>query len=82
MPLRSEDLERIIYIRHQGHTVTEAINRQLTHYAYHIGQIVFLGKLIKKDNWESLSIPKGKSTAYNQEKFSKEKGRRHFTDDL
>ena len=81
-PLTSQDLERIIYIRNQGHTVTEAINRQLAHYAYHVGQIVFLGKLIKKSNWESLSIPKGKSTTYNQEKFSKEKGRRHFTDDL
>ncbi|WP_298894875.1 DUF1572 family protein [uncultured Psychroserpens sp.] len=81
-PLTSDDLERIIYIRNQGHTVTEAINRQLAHYAYHIGQLVFLGKLSKGQNWVSLSIPKGKSTTYNKEKFSKEKGRRHFTDDL
>ena len=80
--LNDAELENIIFIRNQGHTVTEAINRQLAHYAYHVGQIVFLGKLIKGDNWESLSIPKGKSTTYNQEKFSKEKGRRHFTDDL
>lgn len=81
-PLKDDDLERIIYIRNQGHTVTEAIHRQLAHYSYHVGQIVFLGKLIKGNNWESLTIPKGKSITYNLEKFSKEKGRRHFTDDL
>lgn len=81
-PLKNEQLEDLVYIRNQGHSVTEAINRQLAHYSYHIGQIVFLGKLIKGNNWVSLSIPKGKSSSYNQEKFSKEKGRRHFTDDL
>ncbi|MBR9845148.1 MAG: DUF1572 domain-containing protein [Algicola sp.] len=81
-PLTEDDLERIIYIRNQGHTITEAINRQLAHYAYHTGQLVFLGKLLKGNDWVSLSIPKGKSKTYNQEKFSKEKGRRHFTDDL
>ncbi|TYA71686.1 DUF1572 family protein [Seonamhaeicola marinus] len=81
-PLKKEDLERIIYIRNQGHTVTEAINRQLAHYAYHVGQIVFLGKLIKGNGWTSLSIPKGTSSKYNSEKFSKEKTRKHFTDDL
>jgi len=81
-PLKEKDLERIIYIRNQGHTIVEAINRQLAHYSYHIGQIVFIGNLIKKQNWQSLSIPKGASKTYNKEKFSKEKGRRHFTDDL
>ncbi len=81
-PLQNEDLERIIYIRNQGHTVTEAINRQLAHYSYHIGQMVFLGKLIKGDQWQSLSIPKGDSSKYNQGKFAKEKEIRHFTDDL
>ncbi|WP_282136050.1 DinB family protein [Seonamhaeicola maritimus] len=81
-PLTEEDLECIIYIRNQGHTVTEAINRQLAHYSYHVGQIVFLGKLIKGEHWDSLSIPKGESKTYNKEKFSKAKGRRHFTDDL
>lgn len=80
--LTENDLNAIIYIRNQGHTVTEAINRQLCHYAYHVGQIVFLGKLIKGNQWHSLSIPKGDSSKYNTEKFSKEKGRRHFTDDL
>ncbi|MCF7560875.1 DUF1572 domain-containing protein [Sabulilitoribacter multivorans] len=81
-PLSNDDLERIVYIRNQGHTVTEAINRQLAHYSYHIGQIVFLGKVLKGEQWQSLSIPKGDSSKYNNEKFSKEKGRRHFTDDL
>ncbi|WNH12056.1 DUF1572 family protein [Thalassobellus suaedae] len=81
-PLETVDLERIIYIRNQSHTVTEAINRQLAHYSYHIGQMVFLGKLLKGKDWESLSIPKGDSSKYNTNKFSKEKGRRHFTDDL
>ena len=81
-PLNEDNLENIIYIRNQGHTVTEAINRQLAHYAYHIGQIVFLGTLIKGNSWKSLSIPKGQSSDYNTDKFKKEKGRRHFTDDL
>jgi len=81
-PLTEEDLESVIYIRNQGHTVTEAVNRQLAHYAYHVGQIVFLGKLIKGNDWVSLSIPKGESSNYNTEKFGKKKGRRHFTDDL
>ena len=80
--LKTEDLERIIYIRNQGHTVTEAINRQLAHYSYHIGQLVLLGKLLKGSQWKSLSIPKGKSSKYNKEKFSTKKSRRHFTDDL
>ncbi|NNC49047.1 MAG: DUF1572 family protein [Flaviramulus sp.] len=80
--LNTEDLERLVYIRNQGHTITEAINRQLTHYAYHVGQIVFLGKLLKGENWISLSIPKEHSSIYNSEKFSKEKAKRHFTDDL
>lgn len=82
LPLTENDLERIIYIRNQGHTVTEAINRQLSHNAYHIGQVVFIGKMIKGENWQSLSVPKGQSATYNKEKFSKDKGQRHFTDDL
>lgn len=80
--LKAADLEKIIYIRNMGHTVMEAINRQLAHYPYHIGQMVFLGKLAQNDKWESLSIPKGKSDTYNTEKFSKPKRKTHFTDDL
>lgn len=81
-PLTENDLEQIVYIRNHGHTVTEAINRQLAHYSYHIGQIVFIGILIKNEDWKSLSVPKGKSKAYNDHKFSKPKRRSHFTDDL
>ncbi len=81
-PLTNSDLEKEIYIRNMGHTVTEAINRQLAHYAYHIGQIVFIGKLTANENWASLSIPKGNSKAYNAEKFAKPKRKEHFTDDL
>lgn len=80
--LTIEDLDKIIYIRHEGHTVTEAINRQLAHYSYHVGQIVFLGKMLADKGWTSLSIPKGGSTTYNQEKFSKPKHRGHFTDNF
>lgn len=79
--IHQNDLEQVIYIRNQGHTVTEAINRQLSHYAYHVGQMVFLGKLIKGGNWQSLSIAKGDSKKYNQDKFEKDKKREHFTDD-
>jgi Protein of unknown function (DUF1572) len=79
--LKEEDLDKIIYIRNQGHTVLEAINRQLAHYPYHVGQIVFIGKMCA-ETWDSLSIPKGNSTNYNSDKFSKPKGRAHFTDEF
>ena len=81
-PLTTDDLNKIIYIRNQGHTVTEAINRQLAHYPYHIGQIVFIGKMLADKGWTSLSIPKGNSQTYNAEKFSQPKQKGHFTDDL
>ncbi len=74
--------ETEVYIRNQGHTVIEAVNRQLTHYSYHIGQIVYIARMQKGDAWESLSIPKGNSTSYNKEKFSQEKHREHFTDEI
>lgn len=80
--INNNDLNHIVYIRNQGHTVTEALNRQMMHYAYHIGQIVYIGKLVKGKDWKSLSIPKGESKTYNQEKFAKDKGQRHFTEDL
>ena len=81
-PLTTNNLEDIIYIRNQGHSVTEAINRQMMHYAYHVGQMVFIGKLVKGEKWETLSIAKGQSKTYNKAKFKKEKSRKHFTDDL
>ncbi|MDN3725135.1 DUF1572 family protein [Aequorivita sp. SDUM287046] len=80
--LSDKDLEGIVYIRNDGHTVTEAINRQLAHYSYHIGQMVFIAKMLKNDNWQTLSISRNKSTDYNHRKFTQEKDIRHFTDDL
>lgn len=78
--LKEEDLAKIIYIRNEGHTVMEAINRQLAHYPYHVGQIVYIGKMFA-ERWDSLSIPRGNSKQYNTGKFSEPKQRKHFTDD-
>lgn len=80
--LTDEDFLKTIYIRNQGHSVADAINRQLGHYPYHIGQIVFIGKMLQDANWVSLSIPKGNSKVYNAEKFSQEKHKAHFTDEF
>lgn len=80
--LTSEDLQKEIHIRNQAHSVLEAINRQLAHYPYHVGQIVFIGKMACNNNWSSLSIPRGNSEKFNAEKFSQPKHREHFTDDV
>jgi hypothetical protein len=72
-PLTPADLEKIIYIRNMGQTVTDAISRQLCHYAYHVGQIVLMGKLQAGSDWKSLSIPRGDSGNYNTGKFSQPK---------
>jgi len=80
--INEANFETEIYIRNQGHTVVEAINRQLPHYSYHIGQIVFIGRMIKGAEWKSLSIAKGASTIYNKEKFAQEKHKQHFTDEF
>lgn len=64
-PLRPEDLEKKVLIRGEEHSVIEAINRQLTHYAYHVGQIVFLAKHLKSSDWKSLSIPRNRSAEFN-----------------
>lgn len=60
-PLQIEDLEKRVYIRGEEHTVVQAINRQLMHYAYHIGQIVYLAKHFRATGWSSLSIPRNRS---------------------
>jgi len=64
--LLEDDLLKTIYIRKEPLTVMDAINRQLAHYPYHIGQILFIGKMRKGEKWKSLSIPKGNSQQYNQ----------------
>ena len=71
--LKKEDLEKIVYIRNESHSVTDAINRQLAHYPHHIGQIVFIGKMLLNEKWKSLSIPRGASKKFNEEKFSQPK---------
>ncbi len=71
--LTEADMQKAIFIRNEAHSVTEAINRQLAHYPYHIGQIVFIGKMARNNQWKSLSISKGGSDSFNVEKFSKTK---------
>lgn len=78
--LKPEDLGKIIYIRNEGQSVMEAIQRQLAHYPHHVGQILYQAKALKGDSFTSLSIPKGKSGDFNNDKFSQEKARKHFTD--
>jgi hypothetical protein len=65
-PLTENDLLKTIYIREEPLLVIDAINRQLAHYPYHVGQIIYIGKLIKNTGWQSLSIEKGKSEDYNK----------------
>ena len=65
-PLTVEDFSKTVTIRGEPHTIVEAINRQLTHYAYHIGQIVFLAKHLKSSEWKTLSVPRNKSGQFNQ----------------
>jgi hypothetical protein len=69
--LNEQDLLRKVYIRGESHLVIDAIERQMAHYAYHVGQIVYIGKLLKDEKWESLSIPRGKSEEYLQEMLDK-----------
>jgi hypothetical protein len=79
--LTPADLDKVVYIRNQGHTVEEAIHRQLAHYPYHVGQMVYIGKMLCRTEWQSLSIPKNTSKEFNAEMFAKEKQRAHFTDE-
>jgi hypothetical protein len=64
--LTPDDLMRTIYIRQEPHTVVQALNRALTHYAYHLGQIVFLAKHFRSNAWKTLSVPRGKSEEFNR----------------
>ncbi|WP_423735771.1 DUF1572 family protein [Chitinophaga caseinilytica] len=66
--LSEEDLGKTVYIRTEPHTVMDALNRQLSHYPYHVGQIVYLGKIMRAEGWDSLSIPVGLSQQFNDEK--------------
>lgn len=65
-----ENFHQKIYIRNQEHTVMQAVHRQMMHYAGHVGQIIYIGKMIRGQEWKNLSIPKGESKRYNATKFS------------
>ena len=65
-PLTDQDLTRTVTIRSEPHSVMQAMNRQLAHYAYHVGQIVLLAKHLTGSNWTSLTIPRNQSGAFNQ----------------
>jgi uncharacterized damage-inducible protein DinB len=80
--LKEEDLTKIIYIRNEGQSVMDALMRQLAHYPHHVGQILYIAKELKGNDFQSLSIPKGGSQGFNDKKFNEEKAVRHFTDKL
>lgn len=80
--LHPADFDKIVYIRNMGQTVLEAIMRQMAHYAYHIGQIVYLARLFNEGDWKTLTIPKGGSAAYNKEKNAPGKRIEHFTEEM
>lgn len=65
-PLTADDLEKKVTIRGEPHTIIEAINRQLTHYSYHIGQLVFLAKHVRATDWKTLSVPRRQSAQFNE----------------
>ena len=70
-PLRPEDFEKTVKIRGEDHTIVEAVNRQLMHYSYHVGQIVFLAKHFRSAEWTSLSIPRNRSAEFNASMMNK-----------
>lgn len=80
--ISQKNFDTKVYIRNQEHSIIEAVNRQFAHYSYHIGQIAYIGRMIKGNEWKSLTIPKGKSADFNKEKFSKGNHSGHFSDDL
>ena len=80
-PLSEADLARTVLIRNQAHTVQEALLRQLSHYPYHVGQLVYVAKVLRGDAWRSLSIPRGGSEAYNAQRFAGPRAGGHFTDE-
>ena len=74
--LTDDDLERTITIRGEAHSVMQAINRQVAHYSYHCGQIVFLAKHLSSSHWRCLSVPKRKSAEFNQKVLAGEASQR------
>ncbi len=81
-PLRPEDAMRTVAIRQEPHTVVQAINRQLGHYASHVGQIVFLAKHLKSTEWKTLSVPRGQSEQFNLKMIERMKNKKDEAGDL
>jgi uncharacterized damage-inducible protein DinB len=75
-PLTEADMSRTVTIRGEPHSIMQAINRQMAHYAYHCGQIVMLAKHFRGENWKSLSVPRNKSADFNRAVASGEKSQR------
>ncbi len=75
-PLSDFDLGRTVTIRGEAHSVMQAINRQIAHYAFHVGQIVFLAKHLAGTNWKALTVPKGKSAEFNRKVAAREASQR------
>jgi hypothetical protein len=75
-PLTDEDAARKITIRTEPHSVMQAINRQIAHYSYHVGQIVFLAKHLTADKWQTLTVPRKKSAEFNRQVAAGEKSQR------
>ena len=71
-PLQVADFDKTILIRGEPHSIVQAINRQLTHYSYHVGQIVFLAKHLKSAEWKTLSVARNKSEEFRQKMLRKE----------
>lgn len=69
--INDENINSTIYIRSESHSVLDAVLRQLAHYPYHIGQIVYIAKMLKNDDWKTLSIARNKSAEFNQKMISK-----------
>lgn len=69
--LTAKDLLKVVKIRNEKHTVIEAVNRQLGHYPYHVGQMIYVAKMIRDKQWKSLSVPRNKSDEYNKTQFLK-----------
>lgn len=75
-PLSESDLARTVTIRGEKHSVMQAINRQLAHYPYHVGQIVLLAKHFRSEHWKSLTVPKNRSAEFNQKVATGERSQR------
>jgi Protein of unknown function (DUF1572) len=75
--LKPEDLSHTVFIRAEPHSVLQAINRQIAHYAYHCGQIVFLAKHLRSTEWKSLSVPRGQSDEFNRRMLEKHRAQQH-----